>query len=200
MSASGVYASGCSRIIAACTAISSARADSIEAPGASRPNSSVIRCVRPISIIAPRWCGLVTTFAMISVSAGYGTEGSSTPTTVAARGPRRMTLPTTAGSLLSETVQNRYVRTAAPAAFGPSSFAFSRRPSTGRRPITSKYDPLTTPALTMRGSLPRPTSVKSTVEKSPKALMVVTRALRSFTSGTENLVFSAPMPGALCRM
>ena len=63
---------------------------------------------------------------MISVSAGYGTDGSRTPTTVAVRGPRRMVLPTTVGSLLSDVVQNRYVRTAAPAAFGPSSCAFEQ--------------------------------------------------------------------------
>ena len=37
-----------------------------------------------------------------------------------------------------------------------------------RSPITSKYDPPTTPARTTRGS-PRPTIVKSMVEKSPKA-------------------------------
>src|SRR5882724_8846531 len=67
-----------------------------------------------------------------------------------------MVLPTTVGSLLSDAVQNLYVRTAAPAAVGPSSCAFSRRPSTGRRPITSKNDPPTTPAFTMRGSPPRP--------------------------------------------
>ena len=39
---------------------------------------------------------------MISVSAGYGTDGSSTPTTVALREPRRMVLPITVGSLLSD--------------------------------------------------------------------------------------------------
>ena len=49
----------------------------------------------------------------------------------------------------------------------------------------------------MRGSPPRPIIVKSTVEKSPNALMVVTRDLMSSISGTENVVFSAPMPGAL---
>ena len=32
-------------------------------------------------------CGLVTMLAMISVSAGYGTDGSSTPITVALRVP-----------------------------------------------------------------------------------------------------------------
>ena len=52
----------------------------------------------------------------------------------------------------------------------------------------------------MRGSPPRPISVKSTVEKSPNALMVVTRDLRSLISGTENVMFSAPRPGALWRM
>ena len=45
---------------------------------------------------------------------------------------------------------------------------------TGRSPITSKYDPPTTPARTTRGS-PSPTIVKSMVEKSPKAVSVLTR-------------------------
>src|SRR4029453_17551422 len=133
---------------------------------------------------------------MISVSGGYGMDGSSTPTTVAVRGPSRIVLPTTAGSPLSEVVQNRYVSTATASALGPSSWEFSSLPSTGRRPITSKNDPPTTPDLTTRGSPPRPTMVNSTVEKSPKALMVVTRDLKSLISGTENVMFSAPMPGA----
>ena len=47
---------------------------------------------------------------------------------------------------------------------------------------------------------PRPISLKSTVEKSPKAQIVLTRDLKSLISGTENVVFSCPMPGALCRM
>src|SRR5215203_1499042 len=117
---------------------------------------------------------------MISVSAGYGTEGSRTPTTV--------------GSLLSDVDQKRYVSTTAPAAFGPSSLGFSRRPSTGRRPMTSKNEPPTTPALTMRGSPPSPTIAKSTVEKSPNPLMVVTRDLKSAISGTEKVMSSAPSP------
>ena len=50
-----------------------------------------------------------------------------------ARGP--------SGRRCSPVVQNRWVSTATPAAFGPSSPAFSRRPSTGRRPMTSKYEP-----------------------------------------------------------
>ena len=92
--------------MAAWTAVSSARASSRDAPGFRRPNSSVIRWLRLVTIVAPRWCGLVTMFAMISVSAGYGTDGSSTPTTVAVRVPRRMALPITPGSLLSDVVQN----------------------------------------------------------------------------------------------
>ena len=64
------YASGCSLRMAPWTARSSARAASRSAPGASRPKSSVIRCTRPFTIVASRWCGLVTTLAMISVSAG----------------------------------------------------------------------------------------------------------------------------------
>ncbi len=42
--------------------------------------------------------------------------------------------------------------------------------------------------------------VNSIVEKSPKAPIVVTRDLKSAISGTENVVFAAPMPGALWRM
>src|SRR5439155_23854462 len=67
------------------------------------------------------------------------------------------------------------------------------------QPITSKYDPPTTTARTSRGS-PRPTMVKAMVEKSPNALSVLTRARRSWISGTENGTLSAPMPRALWRM
>ena len=59
--------------------------------------------------------------------------------------------------------------------------------------MTSKYEPPTTPARTTRGS-PRPTIVKPTVEKSPKAVSDVTPPRRSWISGTENAAFSAPMP------
>ena len=58
---------------------------------------------------------------MISVSAGYGTDGSSTPTIVADASPSRTVLPSTDRSPFSVVVQKRYVSTAAPAAFGPSS-------------------------------------------------------------------------------
>ena len=51
----------------------------------------------------------------------------------------------------------------------------------------------------MRGS-PTPTIVKPTVEKSPNALIVVIRDLKSLISGTENVRFAASMPGALCRI
>ena len=104
-----------------------------------------------------------------------------------------MTVPITAGSLLNAVVQKRWVSTAAPSAFGPSSAALSSRPSTGRRPITSKYDPPTTPARTVRGS-PSPIIVNSIVEKSPKALRDFTAAWRSRSSGTEKFAFSTPMP------
>ena len=57
------------------------------APGASRAKTSVMRCSRPVTIVADRWCGLVTTLAMISVATGYGTDGSRTPTIVAERAP-----------------------------------------------------------------------------------------------------------------
>ena len=57
--------------------------------------------------------------------------------------------------------------------------------------MTSKNDPPTTPALTMRGSGPSPINVNSTVEKSPKALIVFVRDSRSLTSGTENVMGAA---------
>ncbi len=145
------------------------------------------------------WCGLVTTFAMISVSAGYGTDGSRTPTMVAERSPSLTVFPISDSSLCSVVVQKRCVSTAAPAALGPSSVASSRRPRTGRRPMTLKYDPPTTPERTTRGS-PRPAIVNSTVEKSPSAPRVRTRDCRSRISGTEKFAFSEPMPRALWRM
>ena len=72
----------------------------------------------------------------------------------------------------------------------------SSRPSTGRSPITSKYEPFTTAAVTLRGSLPGLVVVNPTAEKSPKALIVLARALKSSISGTENVMFSMPAPGA----
>ena len=160
------------------TARSSARAASRSAPGASRPNSSVIRCTRPVTIVADRWCGLVTTLAMISVSAGYGTDGSSTPTMVAdaiAEPDRLADAPTDRSSAPSSrsggSAPRRRPRS------GRRRVASSSRPSTGRRPMTSKYEPPTTPARTTRGS-PRPTIVKPMVEKSPKAVSVLTRAAK----------------------
>ena len=38
------------------------------------------------------------------------------------------------------------------------------------------------------------------IENSPSAVSVFVRSRRSRISGTENVVFSAPMPGALCLM
>ena len=60
--------------------------------------------------------------------------------------------------------------------------------------MTSKYEPPTTPARTTRGS-PRPIIVNSIVEKSPKAFSVLTRARRSWISGTEKTAFSTPDAG-----
>ena len=102
------YASGCSRIMAACTDVSSARAPSSEAPGARRPKSSVIRWTRLVTIVAPE---VMRAGHDVRDDLGVGRIGApmarGTPTTVAVRGPRRMVLPITVGSLLSEVVQNR---------------------------------------------------------------------------------------------
>jgi hypothetical protein len=180
-------------------AVSSARASSSVAFGARRANNSVIRCVRSSSIVAPRWCGLLTMLAMISVAAGYGTDGSRTPITVATRSPSRTVLPTADGSLLNAVVQNRCVSTATGSASGPSSTCEISRPSTGRRPMTSKYAPSTTPDWITRGS-PWPTIVNSIVENSPNAATDVDARRRSRISGTENVMLSTLNPGALCRM
>ena len=132
------YDSRCSVTIAVWAARSSARTASRSAPAAMRAKRSVMRWTRPSTIVAERWCGLVTTFAMISVCAGYGTDGSTTPTIVAERSPSLMVLPMRSGSLPNAVVQKRWVSTAAPAACGPSSVASRSRPRTGRSPITSK--------------------------------------------------------------
>ena len=50
----GAYASGWSFIMAACKSRSSVRAVSSEAPGASRPKISVIRCARPVTMVADK--------------------------------------------------------------------------------------------------------------------------------------------------
>jgi len=63
-----------------------------------------------VIMVAERWCGLVTMLAMISVSAGYGMEGSRTPMIVAdlsPKLPRRTVLSMTEGSLLKVVDQNR---------------------------------------------------------------------------------------------
>ena len=112
----------------------------------------------------------MTTLAMISVSAGYGTDGSSDADDRrgAIAEPDRLADDRSDRSR-ARSSRSDSVSTAAPAAFGPSSAGPSRRPRTGRRPITSKYEPPTTPARTTRGS-PRPTIVNSMVEKSPNAV------------------------------
>ena len=118
---------------------------------------------------------------------------------VAERSPRRIVLPITVGSLPSVVVQKRLVSTAAPAALGPSSVASISLPRTGLRPITSKYEPPTTPARTTRGS-PSPIIVNVIVEKSPNDVSVLTRPLRSRSSGIEKLAFSIASPRAVCLM
>ncbi len=116
--------------------------------------------------------------------------------TVADRVPRRICLPMTEGSACSVVDQKRCVRTATPAALGPSSPALINRPSTGRSPIVSKYLPSTTPARTTCGS-PSPTIVKPIVEKPVRPVTFFKPARMSSISGTENVVFSVPTPGAL---
>ena len=112
---------------------------------------------------------------------------------------RRTCLPMTLGSLPNPVVQKRCVSTTTGAALGPSSDASMRRPRMARSPMTSKNDPPTTPARTTRGS-PSPTIVKVMTEKSPIAVTLFMRDRKSIISGTENVVFSTFMPGALWRM
>ena len=66
--------------------------------------------------------------------------------------------------------------------------------------MTSKNDPLTTPAVTTRGSPPNPIIVMSAVEKSPNAAIALAPDLRSAISGMEKVMFSVPTPGALWRI
>ena len=68
------------------------------ADGAIRAKTSVIRCWRLLAIVAPMWWGLDARLAMSSVAAGYGSDGSNTPTICADRVSRRIVLPITFGS------------------------------------------------------------------------------------------------------
>ena len=121
-SAFGGYDSGCSFTIAPWTVRSSARAASRVAPGASRPNSSVIRWTRP---------GHHRRRKMMRAGDDVGDDFGfrrirhrrlqHADDRGRARSPSRTVLPITDGSLFSAVVQKRYVSTAAPAAFGPSS-------------------------------------------------------------------------------
>ena len=118
---------------------------------------------------------------------------------VDARSPSLICLPSTLSSLLSVVLQKRWVSTVTLGLSAPSSVASIRRPRIGCSPITRKNEPPTTPARTTRGS-PRPTSVKSSVEKSPNCEIVFTRDFKSLISGTDQLAFSVPRPVAVCRM
>ena len=165
-----------SRTIAACTAVSSARALSSVAPGASRPKSSVIRCVRPV---VHRRAEVVRAGHDVRDDLRVGRIGHRRLEHADDRRGAR-TEPDRLADHGRIAVERRRPEPVGehrerPPPSGRRRARSSRRPSTGRRPITSKNDPLTTPALTTRGSPPRPISVKSTVEKSPKALIVLTR-------------------------
>ena len=144
-----------------------------------RPNSSVIRCTRPVTIVADE---VVRAGDDVGDDLGFGRVGH-----------RRLEHADDGGRCVRRTARScrspigrrsaRWSRTdaSAPPRRRPSGRRRPGRaggPSTGRRPMTSKYEPLTTPARTTRGS-PRPTIVKPIVENSPKAVSVVTRARRS---------------------
>ena len=164
-------------------------------PGASRPNSSVIRCTRPSTIVASRWCGLVTTLAMISVSAGYGTDGSSTPTIVAVRSPSRTVLPTTDGSLAERR---------RPEAMGQHRRAGRLRPIVGRteQPAEHRAQPhdVEVRAADHAGADDARLAEADHRELdgrevAERASSVLTRACRSRISGTEKLAFSTAEAG-----
>jgi hypothetical protein len=136
---------------------------------------------------------------MISVSAGYGTDGSSTPTIVAGRSPRRIVLPSTVGSLLSAVVQKRCVSTAAPAALRAVVAALSRRPEHRPQAHHLEVGAVDDARAHARGS-PRPIIVNVMVENCPSAGRVFRWSFMSGSSGTENVEFSTRLPGALWRM
>src|SRR5512132_3662062 len=92
--------------------VSSTRACSTVLFGDRRANSSDMRCERCVTIVALRWCGLVTVFTNTSVGRGYDGADCTTPTTVEILSLRRTVRPTALGSPPKRSIQYSYERTA----------------------------------------------------------------------------------------
>src|SRR6185437_7231998 len=185
----GSYDSLYSDCMRAYTVATWARASSTVAPGARRPTISVIRCVRPNTIVALKWCGLTTMLSRASAWLGKYGAAWTTPITVADPSSSRTCLPTMVGSAWNRRRQNCSVRTITGGTPGPSSLALVRRPRMGRRPITSKKLPVTRPTL-MRavGEYWSPCRMSAHGENSAMPPNAGTPARKSRTSGTEQAI------------
>ena len=116
------------------TAATSARACSTVAPGASRAIISVMRCVRPSTISALRWCALITMLSSASTRSGKYGAGWTTPITVTDLPSSRTCLPTMLESPPKRFIQNSCVSTITGGTPGPSSLGRVSLPSTARVP------------------------------------------------------------------
>ena len=92
----------------------------------------------------------------------------ATPTTVALRGPRLDCLADDRRVAVERSGQNGRENGRASPLSDRRRCALDRRPSTGRRPITSKNDPSDHARLTITRLAEAGHRVKSTVENSPK--------------------------------
>jgi hypothetical protein len=108
------------------------------APGARRAIMSVIRCVRPCTIIALVWCSLMTMFISASIRSGKYGAGCTTPTIVTGFPSTRIFRPITVLSPWKRFCQNSWVSTITGGTEVPSSSAVSSLPSTPESPITWK--------------------------------------------------------------
>jgi len=162
------------------------------APGASFPNSSVMRCTRPCTIVAERWCGLVTTLAMISVSRDKERSARRTPTMVAERVPRRTVLPMTLGSRLNaffQRVGENGSASSVRSVVAHIEQAAERGVKTHHVEVSAADDAGADFAWFAEAIM-----VKPMTEKSPNSLMDLTLDLMSTISGRRKLALSTPMP------
>ena len=133
-------------------------------------------------------------FAMISVSAGYGTEGSRTPTTVALREPRRIVLPTTLGSLLSDVVQNRFVEHGDAGGVGAIVRRTEQAPEDRPQPHDLEERPIDDAGANharLAEADQRELDGRELAEGADRSSC----DRKSLISGTEKVVFALPMPG-----
>ncbi len=137
---------------------------------------------------------------MISVSAGYGTgrldDADDGRGTIAQADRLCRSPPDPRPATSSRSDASAPPR---PPAFGPSSVWLIRRPSTGRNPITSKYEPADD-ACADDARLTEADEREVDGREVAEGRQRPDCAFRSRISGTENLTLSLPMPSALWRM